>query len=36
LHKSYAIAIAMAAVTFQYGGYFGFKLKWFYPKTTSV
>jgi hypothetical protein len=26
LHKSYAIAIAMAAVTFQYGGYFGFKV----------
>ena len=26
LHKSYATAVAMATVTFQHGGYFGFKV----------
>jgi hypothetical protein len=26
LHKSYATAIAMATMTFQDGGYFGFKV----------
>jgi hypothetical protein len=26
LHKRYATAIAMAKMTFQYGGYFGFKV----------
>jgi hypothetical protein len=26
LHKSYATAVAMAAMTFQDGGYFGFKV----------
>jgi predicted transcriptional regulator len=25
LHKSYATAVAMTAITFQDGGYFGFK-----------
>ena len=27
LHKSYATAVAMATMTFQDGGYFGFKVK---------
>ena len=26
LHKSYATAVAMATITFQDGGYFGFKV----------
>jgi hypothetical protein len=26
LHKSYATAVAMATMTLQYGGYFGFKV----------
>jgi hypothetical protein len=26
LHKSYATAVAMATMTFQNGGYFGFKV----------
>jgi hypothetical protein len=26
LHKSYATAVAMETMTFQYGGYFGFKV----------
>ena len=28
LHKSYATAVAMETMTFQYGGYFGFKVIW--------
>jgi hypothetical protein len=36
LYKSYATAVAMATMTFQDGGYFGFKVIKPNSKTTSV
>jgi hypothetical protein len=36
LYKSYATAVAMATMTFQDGGYFGFKVIKLNSKTTSV